>query len=105
MPDTPPPSIGRRTGRMGADGASLHRHDDVRHAPSGSDQDAAARVPVGQGRDSALRESGVGEFNAIQLITPPCLWPPGPQVALGSPLKKSTNHASLESSASVDADQ
>src|SRR6266700_1238325 len=80
MPDTPPPSIGRRTGRMGADGASLHRHDGVRHAPSGSDQDAAARVPVGQGRDSALRESGVGELRHSATVPSPvpCIDPGRP---------------------------
>jgi len=33
MPDTPPPSTGRRTGRISAEGASLRRHGGVRRAP------------------------------------------------------------------------
>src|SRR6266702_1307884 len=43
MPDTPPPSTGRRTGRISAEGPSLRRHDGVRRAPE----------PVRSGRGGA----------------------------------------------------
>jgi hypothetical protein len=48
-PDTPPPSIGRRTGRICTNGASRRRHDGVRRAPSRSDQGAAAWGSGGAG--------------------------------------------------------
>ena len=47
--DTPPPSIGRLTGRLRSNATSRHRHDGVRSAPNGSDQNAAAPDSGGTG--------------------------------------------------------
>jgi hypothetical protein len=52
-PDRQPPSIDRWTGRISPNAPSRRQHDGVRHAPSRSDQDAAAPDSERRGRDSA----------------------------------------------------
>jgi len=55
-PDTPAPSIGRRTGRICTNATSRHRHDGVRRAPE----------PIRSGRGGArLGRGGAGTLPRV----------------------------------------